>query len=90
MKKRGIHQNSIKAYHEEVPHLSKRQMQIVNLLQSQLIAMTDREIKDALRFYDMNQVRPRVTELLSKRVLVETDQAECLITGKLVRKVKIR
>lgn len=34
--------------------------------------MTDREIKEALHFEDMNQVRPRLTEMIKAGVVRES------------------
>lgn len=48
---------------------------------------TDRKIKERLGLDDMNQVRPRISELIEMGVLEETGEAVCNVTGKTVRVV---
>jgi hypothetical protein len=79
--------NSIKAHNEERRALSKRENAILLLLRSRNTPMTDREIVRSLGFSDMNAVRPRVTELVTKGYVREVGSVRCEITGKTVRRV---
>ena len=86
-----MHNNSIKAYREEFPKLSKRASDIYFfLLNNMEIGFTDRDIKNYMKFEDMNMVRPRVTELIQQGLLEEVDKITCKVTGKTVRMVSLR
>ena len=85
---KNIHQNSRKAY-KSISDLSERQTAILKLLSNQVQPLTDREIKQKLGFYDMNQVRPRITELLKADFLMEVDYVVCKVSNKSVRRVSI-
>lgn len=84
-----IHEHSIKAYHEEGPKLSKREGEIVEYLRV-LGPRTDRELMQVGHYPDMNCVRPRVTTLLQRGVLMEVGEVVCPVTKKTVRRVDIR
>lgn len=85
--KRKTHINSTKAYYEIADKLpSSRREVFVALLQA-YDAQTDRGIKDILRLQDMNQVRPRVTELIKQGLVEEVGSEICFVTGKRVRLV---
>jgi hypothetical protein len=83
-----IHKNSRESY-KTFSQLSQRQQLILDLLAHQVVPLTDREIKRKLGLYDMNQVRPRVTELLRTDHIMEVDSVQCQVTGKKVRRVVI-
>lgn len=51
-------------------------------------AMTDRECAGDLGFTDLNMVRPRITALLDKGLLVFAGYAKCPVTRKTVRRCK--
>jgi predicted HTH transcriptional regulator len=61
-----------------------RQAQIIDCIREHG-PMTDRQIQERLGLRDMNQVRPRVTELREMRVLREVGSARCPVTGRRVR-----
>ena len=82
-----IHNNSMSAY-ESLDGLSKRCRKVVGAL-SNLGVATDRAIKDYLMLPDMNNVRPRVTELLKEGLLEECGVELCSVTNKTVRKVRL-
>lgn len=83
-----IHDNSRKSYEEEQPKLNKR-CKAVMFAVDMLGMATDREIKDYLKLPDMNNVRPRVTELIKHGLLTEHGSVKCPLTDKTVRQVKL-
>tara|TARA_R100001163_G_scaffold14424_1_gene13172 strand:- start:4136 stop:4414 length:279 start_codon:yes stop_codon:yes gene_type:complete len=88
-----MHINSINAYHEELPRLSKRASAIYNFFANTHSRLerfyTDRQVKTILGFNDMNQVRPRITELIQLGLLEEVGKTKCPITCKMVRVVNL-
>jgi chromosome condensin MukBEF MukE localization factor len=88
-----MHINSINAYHEELPKLSKRASVIYNFFANTHSRLerfyTDRQVKTILGFNDMNQVRPRITELIKLGLLEEVGKTKCPITCKMVRVVNL-
>lgn len=85
----NVHKNSIKTYHEERPRLSLRCGNILSVMMDG-VERTDRQIKDLLGLPDMNNVRPRITELLDQDFLIETGVKKCEVTQKSVRLVKVK
>lgn len=83
-----MHANSIAAYHAEAPRLSRRAQLVLDWLQEHGPA-TDRQVMAGLGFADMNAIRPRITELMEARELVETGSTRCATTGKTVRMVDV-
>ena len=83
------HPNSIKAYREERPRLSTRASDILEHFRSGA-ALTDRAVKEAMWYDDMNTVRPRITELVQAGYLREAGKTKCPVTGKTVRVVELR
>lgn len=53
-------------------------------------AMTDRQLMEYFGFSDMNTIRPRVTEMLKKKLLFEAGERKCAVTDMMVRVVAIR
>lgn len=53
---------------------------------------TDRQVKDGLLgpYADMNGVRPRISDLVTERLVVECGKATDELTGKSVRVVRAR
>lgn len=49
------------------------------------VPMSDREVMLILGFTDMNSVRPRITELIKRGVLVECGSIVDVVTGMTVR-----
>lgn len=83
-----IHQHSIAAYHSEQPRITRRLERVIAWLELHP-KQTDREIMEGLCFRDMNAVRPRVTEGINARRLVEVGEKRCPVTGKTVRIVDL-
>lgn len=88
MIKKPIHQHSRKAYTDMRNTLTKREIMIYNIL-AHRGAMTDRQIKDVLGFDDMNAVRPRVTDLKTKKLVVECGSTIDPVSRKSVRVVRL-
>tara|TARA_X000001388_G_scaffold28812_1_gene20349 strand:- start:342 stop:620 length:279 start_codon:yes stop_codon:yes gene_type:complete len=82
-----MHNNSLKAYYEEKPKLSKRSKDIYNFFKENERMYTDREVQLALGFSEPNQVRPRITELIKTGMLTEMGKTKCKYTNKTVREV---
>lgn len=83
-----IHSNSLSAFHSEQPKLSKRAEAIYAWILERG-PRTDREVMQGMGFPDMNNVRPRITELVKSRRLMEVCSRVCAVTGKPVRVVDI-
>ena len=84
-----MHQHSLAALQEEGPKLSQRCEMIYNALKRHG-AMTDRQLMEHFGFNDPNTIRPRVNDLLKRKVLFECGEREDAVTGKTVRIVAIR
>ena len=84
----AMHAHSLAALPDHAS-LTKRQQAIYDAL-SEVPAMSDRQIMMRLGFTDMNSVRPRVTEMLKSRVLIEVGERRDTVTGQTVRLVAIR
>lgn len=82
-----IHVNSIKSYQELKPN--KRAARIYEKYTCTQKAMTDREIADHLGFADLNQVRPRITEMIALGFLRECGKVKDAVTGRSVRLVEV-
>jgi len=83
-----MHEHSIKSYYEELASLPDMQARIYNAIkrmEMENMKITDRAIKKFLQLDDMNQVRPRVSELIQKQLVRETGDTVCKTTGKKVR-----
>jgi hypothetical protein len=83
-----MHSNSLAAYAHEHTKLSRRADEILGFLTRHGPA-TDRQIKDCLHYPDMNNVRPRITELILGGHCHETGQTTDPATGKTVRIVGV-
>jgi predicted HTH transcriptional regulator len=85
----GSHPNSVSAYRAEEPKLSKRAEAIYAWILEHG-PHTDREVMKGMGFPDMNNVRPRITELLEAHRLMEVGSVLCSTTNKTVRRVDVR
>lgn len=86
---KNVHINSIKAYHEELDKISKRQAKVWSVLTLRGRPMTVREIMDELGTTDRNDVAPRVTELKEKGLIrTANNKVKCRVTGKTVYAVE--
>jgi hypothetical protein len=83
---RGQHANS-KAAHDKLDKAT-RHAQIIGLLKKRGIPLTDRQIMRGLGFTDMNEVRPRITELVQRDYLYSTGSTICRETRRPVRMCK--
>lgn len=80
------HQNSASALKACADTLSKRQKAIFyHLFYSG--PQTDRDVKEKLGYTDMNQVRPRISELIREKLVIEFSTTVCPVTGQTVRVV---
>ena len=82
-----IHQNSRAAYREL--DRQTRAETILETLGKSPVPMTDREIRDALGFTEMNMVRPTITNLLDDGRLIEVGSTLCEETKRTVRLVTV-
>lgn len=85
----AIHANSIAAFHAEEARLSKRAEAVLAWI-TKHGPHTDREVMQGMGFPDMNNVRPRITELIEQGRLMEVGDITCPVTRKRVRRVDIR
>ena len=89
---RQTHPNSVEAYYSGKLNneFSDREEEIIKSLRA-LREATDREVMQFLGYSDMNAVRPRITELINLAgILEECGSKEDIVTGKMVRIVKIK
>jgi hypothetical protein len=79
-----VHDHSMLAHEQELSHLSKRAAQVLSWLRDNG-PHTDREVMRGMGYADMNAVRPRITELVDARLLVEVGERIDSETRKRVR-----
>jgi hypothetical protein len=85
-----MHANSLAANQTgRTGSFTQREREILSALNTAGRPMTDREIMRALGHFDMNCVRPRITELIDAGALHETGQRIDPATGKTVRLVSV-
>jgi len=82
-----IHPNSRAAHKALDGKIGERQQAVLDTV-TRLGEATDRQVMEAMGFSDMNQVRPRITELLAAGELEECGAEKCLATGRTVRIVR--
>lgn len=77
---------SLVAYREIAPSLSKREALVLNVILGFSYQPTAYEVVFAMKLRgeakDANDVRPRITALCDKGVLIKGDKRPCTITGK--------
>jgi len=84
-----VHINSLVAYHEEITKLSGRKKKIYGHLAMEG-PRTDRQVRDELYpGYDMNHVRPRISDLVKGGWLKEIRKIKDDVTSKPVRVIRI-
>ena len=82
--------NSLLAYwNGQLGEFSTREVAVLKALENLGIA-TDREVKVWLNLGDMNDVRPRITELIKDGLIEEIGTCECEVTHQPVRKLRIK
>lgn len=86
----SAHVHSLEAWEElrAGRQLSRRQAQILRWLLAHPRPWTDRQVAERLGYFDMNSVRPRITELVKMDLLEEAGAVKCQVTGKRVRLVR--
>lgn len=82
-----IHDNSVGAYHSL--DIGSRENTILAVYQEQGKPLTDRQVGTILGFIDLNACKPRISELLEKRLLRECGKVRDQVTKKTVRLVEI-
>ena len=87
LERQKMHNNSLLSFTEEIPKLSKRESVIHQFFLETSGTYTDREVMTNLNFTETNQVRPRITELIKRKLLREVGYTKCKTTGKKVRLV---
>lgn len=83
-----MHDHSLEAYDELRTDLGKRHALIWQCVQMNG-PITDRAVMQRLGFRDMNQVRPRITELIQMKELVEGEPVTDVYTNRKVRTVRV-
>ena len=83
-----MHQNSLLAYNQ-ITNLSERHQKILRIYQNSPVPLTARDVLRLFGGYDMNQVRPRCSELIDMGLLREVADTKDRITGKSVRMVTV-
>lgn len=81
-----IHANSLATYRADIDKLGGRAAEVFDWI-SKHGAHTDREVMNGMGFTDMNSVRPRITELVDAKLLIEVDKVRDELTRKHVRVV---
>lgn len=82
----NMHENSMAAWRQL--DLGDRNRRICGILE-RYGACTDREVCCRMGHSDMNYVRPRITELLKKEVVIGCGTVKCDITERSVRLVRL-
>ncbi len=83
MNNQGLHPNSRKAYSEK--DLTGDHLLIYSVYRQNDRLLTDRQVKQILGAEDMNEVRPRISELIEMKLLSQQGNTICPVTGKKVR-----
>ena len=84
------HPNALAAYYAGTDGLfSNREVEVLRILR-RTPGLTDREVALAMRSQDPNRSRPRITALLKSGVLEECGDAQDPISGKTVRRTRVR
>lgn len=83
-----MHEHSLAAYRHEAKRISLRAV-AVYLYVKRFGRSTDREVMKGMGFTDPNKVRPRITELIEAKLLVEVGEKRDPETKKTVRIVDL-
>ena len=83
-----MHRNSLEAYH--AIDINEREGMILSVLEDAQRPMTDRQIMENLGFNDPNKVRPRITDLIKKGILLECASIRDFRSRKYVRTTRIK
>jgi len=85
---RNTHPNSRESL-RRLSNLTGLQMVIYLVYRQNRNPLTDRQVKEKLDVDDMNNVRPRITELINSRHLRECEDVKDEKTGRKVRTVTV-
>lgn len=86
--KKNVHPNSIVTYAEF--DKSERKKIVLSIYQRHPSSpLTDRQVAYELGFKDMNAVRPRISEMVAKGILIEVGKMRDFLTNKPVRLTKL-
>ena len=88
-----MHDNSLKGHSENISaatYSERHQMILRWLREHDRRHWTDRQIMKGLGFVDMNAVRPRITELVQRGILLEYGSVVDNTTGKTCRTVGLK
>ena len=83
-----MHINSLLAFDEERKTLNVRCERILRVIQK-YPNLTDRSILIELGWSEMNMVRPRITEMIQRGLVLETGSMKCAITDRKCRTLAI-
>jgi DNA-binding Lrp family transcriptional regulator len=83
-----MHINSLLAFDEERSKLNNRCQRILRVIEKYPNS-SDRDVLRELGGQDMNMVRPRITELIKRGLVVETGTMRCAVTERKCRTVGI-
>ena len=83
---RSMHINSLLAFDEERAKLNDRCQRILRVIEKYPNS-TDRDILAELGQTDPNYVRPRITELIRRGLVVETGATICAVSGRKCRTI---
>ena len=83
----SIHRNSLSAY-ASLKRVDRYEA-ILKAYESIKSPLTDRDVKEILGFPDMNNVRPRISELIDKGKIIEVGSELDLVTNTRVRLCRI-
>lgn len=84
----NMHANSLEAYRSL--NLGERCALVLSVYaDSSPLGLTDRQCMTMLGFSELNQVRPRITELIDGEYLKEIDNVKCAITNRKVRVCRV-
>lgn len=84
-----IHENSRTAYHQELPGLHTRALDVLAWIKVKG-AVTDRECAAGMGYPHRSFVQPRISTLIKDGFLEECGKTKCPVTGKTVRLVRFR
>jgi len=83
-----MHDNSLATYAELKADLNKRARDVLDFFEfraSKRDGFTDREVQHLMGFEERNDVQPRISELVDKKLLKEVGKRPCKKTGRPVR-----
>lgn len=86
-RQQAVRQRSRAARDNAMPRLVGRAELVLTWIKTNGPA-TDRDVMRGLGFTDMNAVRPRISELIDARLLVECGKRRCATTAQAVRIVQ--